>query len=53
MAEKEVPFWEESYQNLDHITFSNEPNGTVKEFEKLLPKEARILEAGCGEGKNK
>ena len=52
MAEKEVPFWEESYQNLDHITFSNEPNGTVKEFEKLLPKEARILEAGCGEGQN-
>lgn len=53
MAEKEVPFWEESYQNLDHITFSKEPNGTVKESEKLLPKEARILEAGCGEGQNK
>lgn len=50
MAEKEVPFWEEAYQNLDHITFSNQPNGTVKEFEKLLPKEAKILEAGCGEG---
>lgn len=52
MAEKEVPFWEEAYQNPDHITFSNEPNGTIKEFEKLLPKGARILEAGCGEGEN-
>lgn len=52
MAEKEVPFWEEAYQNLDNITFSNEPNSTVKEFENLLHKESEILEAGCGEGQN-
>lgn len=52
MTEKEVPFWEEAYQNLDHITFSNEPNRTVKEFEKLLNKDSEILEVGCGEGQN-
>lgn len=52
MAENEVPFWEEAYQDLDNITFSNEPNGTVKEFENLLHKESEILEVGCGEGQN-
>lgn len=52
MTGKEVPFWEEAYQNLDHITFSNEPNSTVKEFEKLLNKDSEILEVGCGEGQN-
>lgn len=52
MAEKEAPFWEEAYRNLDNITFSDEPNGTIKEFENLLHKESEILEAGCGEGQN-
>lgn len=52
MTAKEVPFWEEAYQNLDRIIFSNEPNSTVKEFEKLLNKESKILEVGCGEGQN-
>lgn len=52
MDQKKVPFWEEAYQNIDDITFSNEPNGTVKEFETLLHKHSKILEVGCGEGQN-
>ncbi len=36
MAETETPFWEEAYKNMDNITFSNQPNGTVKEFEKIV-----------------
>lgn len=37
---------------MDNITFSDKPNGTIVEFEKLLNKESKILEAGCGEGQN-
>lgn len=47
-----TPFWEETYQNDDILTFSAEPNKTVKEFEPLLDKSAHILEVGCGEGQN-
>lgn len=52
MAKTEIPFWEEAYKNMDNITFSNKPNGTIVKFEKLLNKESKILEAGCGEGQN-
>mgnify|MGYP003293309027 CR=1 FL=1 len=50
--DKLVPFWEETYQNMDVITFSEEPNATIKEMEKLFDKDWNILEAGCGEGQN-
>lgn len=51
--EKElIPFWEKTYQERDTITFSSEPNATIKEFEHLFCKNAQILEAGCGEGQN-
>lgn len=36
----------------DVMTFSVEPNGTIKEFEHLLKKQSNILEVGCGEGQN-
>lgn len=52
MNKKVVPFWEESYQNEDVVTFSMEPNATIKEFEHLINKQSRIIEAGCGEGQN-
>ncbi len=47
-----IPFWEETYQKDDVMTFSVEPNRTIKEFEQLLKKQSNILEAGCGEGQN-
>ncbi len=50
--EELVPFWEETYQNMDTITFSEQPNATIKEFEHLYEKDWNILEVGCGEGQN-
>jgi len=52
MREKEMPFWEEAYQNMDSIAFSDEPNSTIKEMEYLFNKEWNVLEVGCGEGQN-
>ena len=52
MDKKVVPFWEEAYQKEDAVTFSMEPNATIKEFEHLLNKQSRIIEIGCGEGQN-
>ena len=47
-----IPFWEETYQKEDVMTFSVEPNRTVREFEHLIKKHSNILEVGCGEGQN-
>lgn len=47
-----IPFWEETYLKDDVMTFSVEPNGTIREFEHLLKKQSNILEVGCGEGQN-
>ena len=47
-----IPFWEETYRNIDINTFPVEPNGTILEIEHLLRKDSVILEAGCGEGQN-
>lgn len=33
-----VPLWEETYQDENSVTFSSEPNATIKEFEHLLSK---------------
>lgn len=47
-----IPFLEETYLKDDVMTFSMEPNETVREFERLLKKQSDILEVGCGEGQN-
>lgn len=47
-----VPFWEKSYQEDDTIAFSDKPNTSITEFEHLLHMQAKVLEAGCGEGQN-
>lgn len=47
-----IPFWEETYQKDNFMTFYDEPNRTIKEFEYLLKKQSNILEVGCGEGQN-
>lgn len=52
MIEKQIPFWEAGYQNMDDITFSAVPNQTVTELEPLFDKSWNILDVGCGEGQN-
>ena len=52
MEGKEIPFWEEAYQNMDNITFTDNPNGTIKEMEYLFDRKWNVLEVGCGEGQN-
>jgi len=46
------PFWEASYKDDNISTFGTEPNQSIKEHEHLFKKAWRILEIGCGEGKN-
>ena len=36
MSNDLAPFWEKTYQDEDTVTFSNQPNGTVREFEHLI-----------------
>ena len=45
------PFWENEYKNIDTSTFGN-PSKEVKEIVPLLPKEAKILDVGCGDGRH-
>jgi len=52
MRKNLIPFWEQTYQDDNIVTFSAHPNATVREFEHLVDKQANILEAGCGEGQN-
>lgn len=52
MSRDSIPFWEEAYQNENITAFSEKPNATLMEFEHLLNKQFKILEAGCGEGQN-
>lgn len=47
-----IPFWEKAYRSDDIMSFSTEPNITVKEFEHLIHKQSGILDVGCGEGQN-
>lgn len=49
VSERLIPFWEETY---NVMTFSIEPNRTIREFEYLLDKQSIILEVGCGDGQN-
>lgn len=52
MNKKIVPFWEEAYREYEAIAFSNEPNATITEFEKIINTQSKVLDAGCGEGQN-
>ena len=45
------PFWEKAYQNLDTDTFGK-PSKEINELTNLLPTKAKILDLGCGEGRN-
>ena len=45
------PFWEKAYQDLDTDTFGK-PSKEINELTNLLPTKAKILDLGCGEGRN-
>ncbi|MDO9391352.1 MAG: methyltransferase domain-containing protein [bacterium] len=45
------PFWERSYKNTEASTFGS-PSLEIYEISNSLPKASRILDAGCGDGRN-
>lgn len=49
---QERPFWEQTYADMDVSTFSKGPTVDVNEFYQIFPQNARVLDVGCGEGRN-
>lgn len=49
---QEKPFWEQLYADMDVSAFSKGPTMDVHEFYHLFPKNAQVLDVGCGEGRN-
>lgn len=45
------PFWESEYLNKEKSTFGN-PSKEVEDIVSLLPKGAKILDVGCGDGRH-
>ncbi|MBQ8200582.1 MAG: methyltransferase domain-containing protein [Clostridia bacterium] len=45
------PFWEQEYLNRERSTFGN-PSVEIAELAQNLPKGARVLDVGCGDGRH-
>lgn len=45
------PFWENEYLNKEKSTFGN-PSKEVEDIVSLLPKGAKVLDVGCGDGRH-
>ena len=54
MTDRKKPFWEESYQRPGKLdTFGGgQPNESIVRAAFLIPAGARVLDIGCGEGRN-
>jgi len=50
MADK--PFWEQTYKNKEVSTFSKGPTKDVCDFHESFKSCSRVLDVGCGEGRN-
>ena len=46
------PFWEQTYRNMEVSTFLKGPTVDVNEYYTIFPPKARVLDVGCGEGRN-
>ena len=46
------PFWEQTYADQTASTFSKGPTADLKEYYHLIKPNSRILDVGCGEGRN-
>lgn len=49
---QDKPFWEATYADMDVSTFSKGATVDVGEFYNIFPKNAIVLDVGCGEGRN-
>lgn len=52
VCEMDKPFWEKTYTDDDVSTFSKGPTADVNEFWSLFPQGGKVLDVGCGEGRN-
>ena len=46
------PFWEQTYRDKNSSTFYKGPTVDLEEFYNLLAPESKVLDVGCGEGRN-
>jgi tellurite methyltransferase len=46
------PFWEQTYADIDAITFKKGPTSDVAEFYNIFNDNSIVLDVGCGEGRN-
>ena len=46
------PFWEQTYRDPDVSTFAKGPTSDLAQFCGLIPPRSRVLDVGCGEGRN-
>jgi len=51
LAGRPTPFWEHAYQNLNESTFG-EPSPEIVRLADTLPRTSKVLDLGCGEGRN-
>lgn len=49
---QERPFWEQLYTDMEVSAFSKGPTTDINEFYNIFPKNAQVLDVGCGEGRN-
>lgn len=50
--ENSKAWWDERYQSTSTFLYSKEPSSFLLNHLDLLPPQAKILEVGCGEGRN-
>ncbi len=46
------PFWEISYSDINAGSFGGTASGEIIDLMKLLPRKAKVLDLGCGDGRN-
>lgn len=48
----ELPFWEKTYRDPNVSTFAPRPDRNLAEYAHLLTVPSKVLDVGCGEGRN-